>query len=137
MQHHVGATCTDATEKKLYINPMKQLPPPHLFLLAAAAMTACGFPKTGAAPAPLSPAQVATAVAKSPAVSEQSLATGHDLFIAKCNGCHGYPDLGSIAQEKWPAVMKRMAGKAHLNGSQGDDVLHFVVAARSESTSTP
>ena len=118
-------------------NPMKQLPLPCLILFATVALTACGFPKTGAAPAPLSPAQVAIAVAKSPATAEPSLSTGRDLFIAKCNGCHGYPDLGSIAEERWPDVMKRMAGKAHLDGSQGDDVLHFVLAARIEPTNKP
>ena len=137
MQRHVGAICTDATENKLYINPVKQVLPPYLFLLASAAMTACGFPKTAAAPGPLTPAQVAMAVAKSPAVSEQSISTGRDLFIAKCNGCHGYPDLGSITEEKWPDVMKKMARKADFNGSQGDDVLHFVLAARTEPTSQP
>lgn len=115
---------------------MKQLSA-RLFLVAAATMTACGFPKTGAAPPPLSPAQIAAAGAKSPAVSEQSLSTGHDLFIAKCNGCHGYPDLGSIAKERWPDVMKRMAGKADLSSSQGDDVLHFILAARTDPTSNP
>jgi nitrate/TMAO reductase-like tetraheme cytochrome c subunit len=74
------------------------------------------------------------AVAKSPAVSEQSISTGRDLFIAKCNGCHGYPDLDSIAEERWPGVMKKMAGKADLTCSQGDDVLRFVLAARTEPT---
>jgi cytochrome c5 len=135
MQHHVDATCTDATEKALYNTSMKQFPATCLFIVAGAATTACGFPKTGAAPAPLSPAQVDGATAKSPAVSAQSLSTGHDLFIAKCNGCHGYPDLGSIAEERWPAVMKQMAHKADLNDSQGDDVLHFILAARTEPMS--
>jgi hypothetical protein len=136
MQHHVGETCTDATEKELYINLMKQLAPSCLFLVAAV-MTACGFPKTGAAPPPLSPAQVASAVARSPAVSEQSLSTGHDLFITKCNGCHGYPELRSIAEERWPGIMERMGHKADLNGSQAADVLHFVLAARIETSSQP
>jgi cytochrome c5 len=121
-------------KKKPYINLMEQLSRTCLFLLAAATMTACGFPKTGAAPAPLSPAQVDMAVARSPAVSEQSLSTGRGLFISKCNGCHGYPDLDSIAEERWPGVMKKMAGKADLTGSQGDDVLRFVLAARTEPT---
>jgi cytochrome c5 len=123
-------------KRKVYIHPMKQLPAPCLFLVVAV-MTACGFPKAGAAPPPLSQAQVAVAAAMSPGDSEQSLSSGHDLFIAKCNGCHGYPDLGSIAEERWPGIMERMAHKAELNRSQGDEVLHFVLAARTPTPSQP
>jgi cytochrome c5 len=104
--------------------------------LSLAAAVACGFPKTGAAPPPLSPAQTASALT-SPGVTEQSLTAGHDAFIAKCNGCHGYPDLGSISVEKWPDVMMRMAHKADLTESQGNDVLHFILASRVEPPSSP
>jgi cytochrome c5 len=108
-----------------------------VFIAAIAAVAACGFPKTGAAPAALTPAQITAATAATPGVSEQSLTAGHDAFISKCNGCHGYPDLASVPAEKWPDVMKRMSGKAELKGPQSDDVLHYVLAARAEPVKAP
>jgi hypothetical protein len=61
-----------------------------------------------------------------------SLAAGRDHFLAKCNGCHGYPDPGAVAEERWPDVVERMAKKAGLGAEEKDGVLRYVLAWRTE-----
>jgi hypothetical protein len=52
--------------------------------------------------------------------------------LAKCNGCHGYPELAAIPEARWPSIVERMAHKAGLAAQQGEAVLHYVVASRAE-----
>ncbi len=108
-------------------------------LLAASLVTslfvAAGcYPKAAGAPPPLSAAGVDRAVARWPGTAPASLATGRELFVAKCNGCHGYPDLAAIQDDRWPSIVKSMAGKAHLGPAEGEAVLHFILASRSDPT---
>ena len=104
---------------------------------AVAALSAFGllgaacFPKAGPAPGALSADRVTWASTKWPGVTAASLSAGHDHFIAKCNGCHGYPDLGAISEDEWPSIVDRMAKKAGLAAAERDDVLHYVLTARS------
>jgi cytochrome c5 len=100
-------------------------------LLAAAAIAGC-YPKAGAAPGSVSPAAVEWAAAKWPGETEASLTAGKDLFMAKCNNCHAYPDLVAIDEEDWPSIVKRMTGKADLPEDKADPILHYVLATRSE-----
>jgi mono/diheme cytochrome c family protein len=104
-----------------------------LSLVLSVTVGACSFPKTAGAPPPLTPPQIAVAATK----FEQSLVAGHNIFVAKCNGCHGYPDLGSVPENRWPEIMKTMTRKADLKGTEGEDVLHFILAARTEAPKTP
>jgi cytochrome c5 len=91
----------------------------------------CGFPKTSTAPPPpLSPNEATAASARWPEATPDHLATGRALFVARCNGCHGYPDLAAVPEERWPGIVKEMTPKAKLSAAEGDDVLHFVLAAR-------
>lgn len=101
-------------------------------LLAIGVSGAGCFPKAGAAPPAPSAAGVSWAAARWPGASAASLSTGRDHFLAKCNGCHSYPDLASISEGSWPAIVERMAKKAGLQGEQGTAVLQFVLTARSE-----
>jgi cytochrome c5 len=102
-----------------------------LFALSAFGLlgAAC-FPKAGPAPGVVSADRVTWASTKWPGVTAASLTAGHDKFIAKCNGCHGYPDLGATSEGEWPSIVDRMAKKAGLAPAERDDVLHYVLAAR-------
>lgn len=82
----------------------------------------------------LSRGSVAAATERWPGVTASALAAGHDLFLAKCNGCHDYPDLAEIDEERWPGILDKMAKKSHLDAGERDEVLHYVLAARSEQT---
>ena len=105
--------------------------------LASALLVAGCYPKAGPAPGPVSANGVARASTRWPGVTGESLAAGHDLFIANCNRCHDYPDLTAVADEKWPAIVNRMGDKAELSPAQIDLVLHFVQTARSEQVAKP
>ena len=98
--------------------------------LLAASITGCGYPKPGGAPPPLSGADVASAKSRFPDATDASLSSGRDLFLAKCNGCHDYPDLSSVAEGAWPKIMGRMGPNAKLDAAQTDAVLRFVLVAR-------
>ena len=97
------------------------------------ATAACGYPKSGAVPGPISPTTEASAATRWPGATPESLASGRALFQDKCDNCHGHPDVKAIAEDKWPGVVKRMGGKAKLTEAQSQDVLHFVLAARSDA----
>jgi cytochrome c5 len=105
----------------------------HCVLLTVAAIVGC-YPKAGPAPEPLSPAAVNTASTRWPGVTAASLAAGRDLFLARCNGCHGYPEASSIADERWPHIMDKMGPKAGLTPERTANVLHFLLASRTESS---
>lgn len=92
----------------------------------------CGYPKSGPAPGPITPAEVTLAASKWPSATESSLAEGRDLFIARCNGCHAYADLKKISEGEWPEIMKRMGKNAKLDAKQTEAVLEFVLVAQKE-----
>lgn len=99
-------------------------------LLLPLALVACGYPKTAAAPGPLAPTAVESAAARWPGTTTESLSAGRELFLAKCNDCHGHPDIKLIADDRWPGILERMAKKADLTPEQTERVLHFILTAR-------
>jgi hypothetical protein len=111
-------------------------PPPRAGALAAClsvvsvVATGCGVPKTAAAPGALSPDQVAAATRRWPDATEAQLASGRATLTARCNHCHGYPDLDAVADERWPSILERMGKNAALDADQTQAVLRFVRAAR-------
>jgi mono/diheme cytochrome c family protein len=110
----------------------------HRRAVGCAAILALGlvvegcYPKVGPDPGTLSPAITTAAAARWPGVTASTLVTGHDLFLARCNGCHGYPDLVAIPDERWPAIVEKMGNKIHLNAEERDQVLHYILASRSD-----
>jgi hypothetical protein len=104
------------------------------FALLSPALAVGCFPKAADAPPPLSPEGVTWSSTRWPGTNASSLASGREHFVAKCNGCHGYPDLASITEDRWPAIVERMANKAGLAAEQREAVLRFVLASRSERT---
>jgi hypothetical protein len=102
-------------------------------VLVAVALVGEGcYPKVAPPPAALSANSVALASTRWPGVTAGSLSTGHDLFMAHCDVCHGYPDLNAIPDERWPGILEKMAKKSHLGAEERDAILHFVLASRSE-----
>jgi hypothetical protein len=101
-------------------------------LVAIGLIEAGCYPKVAAPPGVLSASSVASASTRWPGVTVSSLSHGRDLFLANCNACHGYPDLAAISDERWPGIIEKMAKKAGLGAEDGDAVLHFVLASRSE-----
>lgn len=105
------------------------------FMALGLSATGCfWYPKGAAAPPPLSTNSVSAASARWPGTTPESLAAGRDLFLAKCNNCHDYPDLASVSEDKWPGTIEKMGKKADLANEQREQVLHFVLAARSEAS---
>ena len=106
---------------------------PLLVVLVAVGFVGAGcYPKVAPPPGALSASSVASASERWPGVTTSSLSRGHDLFLAHCNACHGYPDLAPISDERWPGILEKMAKKAGLDAADRDAVLHFVLASRSE-----
>ncbi len=102
-----------------------------LAIVGSALVVACGFPKTVDGPPPaITPAQAERAAQERPGVNAAALNGGRELYVAKCNGCHGYPDIATIPDEKWPEIMKRMGKKSDLTDEQSNQVLAFVRAAQ-------
>ena|SRR6185312_7658208 len=101
-------------------------------LVVVGLLSAGCFPKVAAVPPALSASSVTRASARWPGVTPEALAMGRDRFVAKCNGCHGYPDLRAIAEERWPGLVAEMGKKANLGDAERDAVLHFILASRQE-----
>lgn len=108
-------------------------PSAYLALIAVGFVAAC-YPKAAPPPGAPSAQAVTWATARWPNETAASLSHGRDLFVAKCNACHDHPDLAAIADDRWPNIIKSMGGKAHLTPPDGDAVLHFILATRSEQT---
>jgi hypothetical protein len=108
----------------------------HIRIVLGVALLAVGFihagcyPKAGPPPEAVSGDKVTSASTRWPGVTESSLAAGRETFLAKCNGCHDYPDLAAIPDEDWPAIIERMGKKAELDAAKTDEVLHFVLASK-------
>jgi mono/diheme cytochrome c family protein len=101
-------------------------------LCAIGFMEAGCYPKAAPAPGAVSANSVTWAATRWPGVTASALEAGRDLFVSKCNGCHGYPDLAAIAEKRWPDIVESMAKKSHLDAGGRDAVLHYVLASRSE-----
>jgi hypothetical protein len=103
------------------------------FVFGAFGLMGAGcYPKGASAPGALSASSVTWASTRWPGVTESSLSAGRDLFLSKCNACHSYPDLPAIPDERWPHIIEKMAKKSDLGPVERDEVLHFVLASRSE-----
>lgn len=101
-------------------------------VMAGLSLAAC-FPKSAPPPATITEADVTAAKAKWPDATDAQLASGRDIFIAKCNQCHDYPAMDAMTEAQWPSTAHRMAGKAKLDGSQERDVTRFILTARART----
>ena len=101
----------------------------RLAIFAITLVAGC-YPKSAPPPGAPSADAVARAATRFPGVTAEALAQGRELFVAKCNACHDYPDLSVINDERWPKIVKRMGGKAHVTPTESDAILHFILASR-------
>lgn len=109
--------------------------PIPLALCALALSSSCA-PRLGPIPGPLSEAAVARAAGMLPGASADLLGKGRQLFIDRCDQCHGYPDVWFYEEKKWPGIMKEMAENAELTPEERDLTLNFVLVARGEPRPT-
>lgn len=100
----------------------------------SALAVACGFPASAPPPPAASPAALEAARLVWPDTSAATLAEGRELFVSKCDGCHGHPDVVAIPLTRWPAILADMGPKASLDARQTESVLRFVTAARAQRT---
>jgi mono/diheme cytochrome c family protein len=63
-----------------------------------------------------------------PQGADAQVVQGRELFVAKCNGCHQYPELTAIKAEDIGSIVKRMGGKADLDAKQTAAVESYVRA---------
>jgi len=104
-------------------------------VIAAATLAACA--QTVAAPQPLTAAQIDSAQRRWPDTTEAKLTQGRDLFFAKCNACHGYPNLEAIEESRWQKILQVMGPRATLDQKQVDAVLRYVVSVHPPPSPTP
>jgi cytochrome c5 len=104
--------------------------------LLIAVLVACGYPKPGPPPAPLPPAAIEAARLRFPGATAESLESGRQVFLRNCNRCHELPAIGAFSEAELERIVPRMARKAKLDEVQSQQVLQFVLAARSSSPIT-
>jgi mono/diheme cytochrome c family protein len=101
--------------------PRVSRPPRHLVLILVVLGAAACYPKGNANPPAL------------PQGADPQVTQGRELFVAKCNGCHQYPELTAIDEKDIPSIVKRMGGKANLDDKQTAAVESYVRAGRGAS----
>src|SRR3954468_1042640 len=93
----------------------------HVFLLALAG---CAAP-AGASDSP--------PVAMS---SQELMAAGHKLYVAKCARCHKFYDPANYSDAKWHEWMDKMSKKAKLKTDQKEILSQYLETFRSGKTDT-
>jgi mono/diheme cytochrome c family protein len=89
--------------------------------LCAALLTGCGSISSSA------PAVIPVMVTKGS--SAKRLEQGRALFVSRCIDCHSLPPVTKYSPERWPGLVARMSGRAHLQPEQREAIVAYVVAA--------
>jgi len=70
--------------------------------------------------------------------SADDLNDSRGLYARKCSGCHMLVVPSHVPQREWPAVLDKMADKAHLNDAERARILRYVLtASRPEAPLAP
>jgi mono/diheme cytochrome c family protein len=64
------------------------------------------------------------------ASADNNVNHGHEVYIAQCNKCHGYPAPDAVGEDKWPGVMDLMGKKARLSDKDTAAVQAYIMALR-------
>ncbi len=102
-------------------------------ILAATVVVAIGgCPPRGDAKVPeVSPKMVDYAAGQWPGSDPLQLQRGRALLTGgRCSECHGIPAPDSRSATKWPGIVQRMGRKAKLSDAEREDLLRFVLAAK-------
>lgn len=63
-------------------------------------------------------------------LSEQDVAAGKKLYVAKCARCHKFYDPSTYSDESWSEWMDKMRKKARLTSDQHELLLRYLDALR-------
>jgi len=69
-----------------------------------------------------------------PTATAETLETGRQTFLGKCNRCHKYPAIGAWTEAQWKQILPVMGGKAQLTAAATEQTLQFVLVARASTT---
>lgn len=51
---------------------------------------------------------------------------GKTLFVGRCGGCHGLPDIPMYSVKRWDVILASMIPKARLSKEQGVHVTAYI-----------
>jgi hypothetical protein len=76
------------------------------------------------------------AQARWPGTSLASLEEARGTYARKCSGCHNLHLPQQRTPEEWPREVEEMAGKAHLNDFEREQITRFLVTMSSRGAET-
>jgi hypothetical protein len=79
-----------------------------------------------------SSAPTVTPIMLSKDVNAPSLTEGRNLFVSRCIDCHSLPPISKFSSERWPGLVEKMSGRAHLQPMQRDAIVAYILAARAQ-----
>ena len=104
-----------------------------LTILMCVILTECKTSSKSSAPTVSKPVpEQPPVVTDKPAASdtlELAIASGQLLYKAKCAGCHDLPRVKDYRTDEWPDIMRKMSRKAHLTGTENDQILAYINTA--------
>jgi hypothetical protein len=80
-----------------------------------------------------SSAPTVTSIMVSRDADAQFLTEGRNLFVSRCIDCHSLPPIFKYSSERWPGFVEKMSGRAHLQPTQRDAIVAYILAARAQS----
>ena len=80
-----------------------------------------------------SSAPTVTSIMISKGADAQFLTEGRNLFVSRCIDCHSLPPISKYSSERWPGLIEKMSGRAHLQPMQRDAIVAYILAARAQS----
>ena len=62
------------------------------------------------------------------ATDEATISQGKTLFETKCGRCHGLKNVSGYTEKRWAGILREMAPKARLTGTETQQVASYVKA---------
>ena len=78
----------------------------------------------------VTPAVVAVAQRRDPAMDEATLMADRALYAQRCGSCHSVYMPDAYSSEKWPRKVDEMAARAKLKSGERDRLLRWLLATR-------
>jgi hypothetical protein len=79
-----------------------------------------------------SSAPTVTQVMLSKNADARSLTEGRNLFVNRCIDCHSLPPISKYSLERWPGLVQKMSGRAHLQPMERDAIVAYILAVRAQ-----
>ena len=105
---------------------------PYLCMVLVIASLAAGFSGCAGTRAALpTPEELAASGVLPKEADAEALRRGRAVFVTECAACHRLYWPNEYSPEQWHGIVKKMAGRASLSGSQSADLdLYLSVASR-------